>query len=256
MPLSGDRKPDRLSHPPEGVYSTILIDPVGARTLSYPPKRTQRVGAPGSMELPGFPLPEPEQPLISRLRGTLLTKDISSVEIETSGGVVYEVEVPLTVHERLPSGGKLGGAQDRAGRPGGLGGPLRLPRAPRAGSFQENPHGQGSGSQQDLDHVIHFLGPSPGKALAEKDITALSQISGVGRKTAERLALELSEKVRDLALIPEGAEGVPPEVEGAVSALVALGYSFSAADAAIRKAFRRREDPTTDELVRKALSGQ
>ena len=40
--------------------------------------------------------------LISRLRGLLLTNDFSTVEVETSGGVVYEVEVPLTVVEHLP----------------------------------------------------------------------------------------------------------------------------------------------------------
>ena len=40
--------------------------------------------------------------MISRLRGTLLSLEPSSVEVETAGGVVYEVEVPLTVLQRLP----------------------------------------------------------------------------------------------------------------------------------------------------------
>ena len=42
------------------------------------------------------------------------------------------------------------------------------------------------------------------KALAEKDIHALTQVSGVGKKTAERIILELSDKVEDLAIGPEG----------------------------------------------------
>ena len=45
--------------------------------------------------------------MISRVQGTLLTRDSSRVEVETRGGVVYEVEVPLTVLERLPSAGDL-----------------------------------------------------------------------------------------------------------------------------------------------------
>jgi Holliday junction DNA helicase RuvA len=94
------------------------------------------------------------------------------------------------------------------------------------------------------------------RALAERDLVALSQIPGVGRKTAERLALELSEKVRDLALVPEGTPEPSPAVEGAVSALVALGFSFSAADAAVREAMREDGDLSTDELIRKALSGE
>ena len=43
--------------------------------------------------------------MISRLQGTLLSRDGDWVEIETKGGVVYEVEVPLSVIERLPSTG-------------------------------------------------------------------------------------------------------------------------------------------------------
>jgi Holliday junction DNA helicase RuvA len=45
--------------------------------------------------------------MISRVQGTLLTRDSSRVEVETRGGIVYEVEIPLTVLERLPDAGDL-----------------------------------------------------------------------------------------------------------------------------------------------------
>ena len=45
--------------------------------------------------------------MISRVQGTFLTRDSSRVDVETRGGVVYEVEVPLTVFQRLPSAGEL-----------------------------------------------------------------------------------------------------------------------------------------------------
>jgi Holliday junction DNA helicase RuvA len=189
------------------------------------------------------------------LRGTLLAKELTSVEVETAGGVVYEVEIPSTVYEHLP--------------PEGTAVELRTLQVVREDSmalygFLE-PHerdlfkrlltASGVGAQKALAMLSTYPARRLARALAEKDIAALSQISGVGRKTAERLALELSEKVRDLALIPEGSKAASPAVEGAVSALVALGFSFTAAEKAIREAIRGTDDLTTDELIRRALSG-
>jgi Holliday junction DNA helicase RuvA len=192
--------------------------------------------------------------LISRLRGILLAREISFVEVETSGGVVYEVDVPLTVQEHLPP---VGSAVE-----------LRIVQVVREDSvalygFLE-PHerelfkrlltASGVGAAKAVAMLSTFSARRLARALAEKDMVALSQISGVGRKTAERLALELSEKVRDLALIPEGAPEPSPAAEGAVTALVALGFSFSAADAAVRAALREDSELSTDELIRRALS--
>ncbi len=199
---------------------------------------------------------DPEYLVISRLQGTLLTRDLSTVEIETSGGVVYEVDVPLTVAERLP--------------PEGAGIELRTVQVTREDSVALygflDPHerdlfrrlltASGVGAKLALAMLSAFSARRLAQALAEKDLAALTQVSGVGKKKAERLALELSEKVRDLAMVPEGAPGVPPTAEAAVSALMALGYSFSAADAAVRKALSEQEGLNTEELIRAALSGQ
>ena len=96
------------------------------------------------------------------------------------------------------------------------------------------------------------------QALAEKDVNALKQVSGVGKKTAERIVLELADKVEDLALGaagPDGARGgASPGAQEAVGALVALGYSFVDADAAVRRSLAEGEAAGTDELVRRALA--
>ena len=93
------------------------------------------------------------------------------------------------------------------------------------------------------------------RALAEKDIAALTQVSGVGKKTAERIILELADKVEDLAIGPEGEPGGPPAgAQEAVAALVTLGYSFPDADAAVRNALAEGEAESTDELIRRALA--
>jgi len=194
--------------------------------------------------------------LISRLRGILLSRDLFTVEVETSGGVVYEVDVPLTVDERLPA---VGDAVE-----------LRTVQVTREDSvslygFLE-PHerelfkrlltASGVGARLALAMLSAFSARRLAQALAEKDLGALTQVSGIGKKKAERIALELSEKVQDLALALGEVSAPPPGAGGAVSALVALGYSFSDADAAVRKVLKGGGDLSTEELIREALSGQ
>ena len=93
------------------------------------------------------------------------------------------------------------------------------------------------------------------RAVNERDLAALTQVSGVGKKTAERISLELADRVRDLALVRAGAPGASPALEGAVSALVSLGFSFAEADASVRKALAEGDGQSTEALIRKALAG-
>lgn len=72
-------------------------------------------------------------------------------------------------------------------------------------------------------------------ALAAGDVARLSRTPGVGKKTAERMVLELKDKVRELA--PEVATPSEPAPEDdLVGALVSLGYKAAAAERAIRDA--------------------
>lgn len=194
--------------------------------------------------------------MISRLRGNLLSREFSGLEVETSGGVVYEVEVPLTVYERLPAVGETV--------------ELRTVQVTREDSvslygfldaherelFKRLLSASGVGARLALAMLSTFSARRLAQALAEKDLAALSQVSGVGRKKAERIALELSEKVQDLTISPDGGSGVSPGAGAAVSALVALGFTFSDADAAVRKALKTSADLSTEELIREALSGR
>jgi Holliday junction DNA helicase RuvA len=194
--------------------------------------------------------------LISRLRGILLSRDFSTVEVETAGGVVYEVEVPLTVDERLPAVGEaveLRTVQVTREDSVSLYGFLE---ADERELFRRLLTASGVGARLALAMLSAFSARRLAQALAEKDLVALTQVSGVGKKKAERIVLELSEKVGDLALAPEGGLRVPPGVGEAVSALVSLGFSFTAADAAVRRAFKKSGDVPTEELIREALSGQ
>ena len=93
------------------------------------------------------------------------------------------------------------------------------------------------------------------RALVEKDTTALQQVSGIGRKKAEKIALDLADKVADLAIVTPTAPGTGGVAQEAVQALVALGYSFGEADQAVRTVLEQGVPDTSDELIRRALAG-
>ncbi len=90
-------------------------------------------------------------------------------------------------------------------------------------------------------------------AIATADIAALSAVKGVGKKTAERIALELRDKLADMADIPSLACGNVSVDENAVLALVSLGYDKKEAETAVKKA--AKPDMTTEQLVYAVLHG-
>ena len=93
------------------------------------------------------------------------------------------------------------------------------------------------------------------RAIAFEDVKAVSNANGVGKKTAERLVLELKDKVGNLGVISE----VNPCIETAASdsrteainALVALGYSKQEAFGAVGRV--SEEDLSSEEYIKKAL---
>ena len=101
------------------------------------------------------------------------------------------------------------------------------------------------------------------QALATENLAVLTSIRGVGRKTAERLVLELKEKLPRLEEVTgrpiprelEPEEEVPPWEEEAVLALRSLGYGASDAEAAVRRALAALEgEPTVESVVKRALT--
>jgi len=194
--------------------------------------------------------------MISRLQGTVLALDTDRVEIETKGGVVYEVEVPLTVLQRLPA---LGGTVE-----------LRTHQVVTDTSvalygfidgrertlFQRLLTASGVGTKVALAMMSTYTAERLARALVEKDTAALQQVSGIGRKKAEKIVLELSDKVADLATVTLTTVGAASGAQEAVQALVALGYSFADADHAVRGALEAGASSTSEELIRRALSGQ
>ncbi len=192
--------------------------------------------------------------MISRLHGTLLSRDEMGIEIATASGVVYEVGVPLSVAERLPQLGEeielrtvqvvredliaLYGFLDSAER----------------SLFQTLLGGSGVGARLALAMMSTYSAPRLARALAEKDVAALVQVPGVGKKTAEKLAVELADRVQHVG----GNEAAEAESAGvgydAVQALMSLGMSFPDADRAVRAVLKDAGALETHDLIRRALA--
>ncbi|MHB8791909.1 MAG: Holliday junction branch migration protein RuvA [Thermoleophilia bacterium] len=101
--------------------------------------------------------------------------------------------------------------------------------------------------------ILSAYGPADlRRAVLNRDIAVFQSISGIGKKTAERLVLELKDKVGDFsdAAAHDAAAAGNGSYQLAREALVSLGYNFAEAEAALAGA-----DPDTDveELVRGAL---
>jgi Holliday junction DNA helicase RuvA len=95
-------------------------------------------------------------------------------------------------------------------------------------------------------------------AVVNSDISAISRISGLGKKTAERIVLELKDKV-GVAAAWEAASAahVPTPEQGraneAVLALIALGYKHAEAHRMVRDLQEKERDKSPEELVKLAL---
>lgn len=191
--------------------------------------------------------------MISRLRGKLLSRNLERIEILTGSGVVYEVEVPLSVLERLPREGEeieLRTAyvvrEDSAALYGFM-------EVHEREMFARLLTASGVGPRLAVAMLSTYSARRLARALAERDLTALTQVPGIGKKTAERLVVELGDRVADLAV--PGEEAVAPGADAAVAALVALGYGPGDADRAVRNVLE--QGPRTaalQDLIRRALA--
>ena len=192
--------------------------------------------------------------MISRIRGRLLSLDTDRAEMETAAGLVYEVHVPLSILRRLPAPGT----------------DLELLTAYVVQDEKPQLYGFLEEHERTLFHRLlgaHKVGPRLAlamlsayhagrlaRAIAEKDARALMQVSGLGKKTAERVILDLSDKVDDIAAADSRAGPGAKRTADAMAALAGLGYSFAEADAAVREASRENGAESTEEIVRAVLA--
>jgi holliday junction DNA helicase RuvA len=196
--------------------------------------------------------------MIAFLKGILLSKTPNRVVVENNG-IGYEVFVPLSTFYGLPD------LQEKVN--------LHVHTHVREDAltlfgFQTLLEKQifalliavtGIGPKL-ATNILSGIGPDELlQAMTRGDAARMQSIPGVGKKTADRIALELKEKALKLSgeVAPLSAFAVPHDekelYEDALSALVNLGYSAKAAKDCVEKARTRLEEPTLEVWIREAL---
>lgn len=198
--------------------------------------------------------------MIASLRGRLAAKGAGECVIE-AGGVGYRVHVSTHTAAALPdAGGEAFLHTHQVVREDALmlfgfaeGEERRL--------FELLITVSGVGPRVALAVLSGLKPQALARAIRDENLAALVAIPGVGRKTAERLVVELRDKLDVLATAaPAGGgpdRGVLPRSErfdDAVAALVRLGYSATQAQDAVRRVAEAEEGATLEDLVRRALA--
>ncbi|MGF1483477.1 MAG: Holliday junction branch migration protein RuvA [Opitutales bacterium] len=200
--------------------------------------------------------------MIATLEGTLVETGPLQLILQV-GGIGYLIHVPLTTAERLPTAGAA----------------LKLFIQPVYREDSQTLYGFDRRRDRDFFHIlvekVSGIGPRIAlsilsrlsvetleAAIAAGDVGLLSQCKGVGKKTAERLVVELRDRLQpgspalggQVAAESRTLVGGSP-VADAVAALVALGYKLPEADKSIRAAAKHLgDDASTEALIKQALS--
>ena len=195
--------------------------------------------------------------LIYTLHGILAEKSPAGLVVECAG-VGYGVTVPLSTFDRLPaSGGEV---------------MLRIVHIIREDDqllfgfsterervfFKTLLSISGIGPKLALNMLSGLTPGELAAAIAEGDVRRLSSVSGVGKKTAERIIVELKDKIDPLEAVAlksgEKTEAeAPPAMRDAILSLIALGNKPETARQMVQAAFEATPGATVQELIRLAL---
>jgi Holliday junction DNA helicase RuvA len=203
--------------------------------------------------------------MITSIQGLLTAATPLHAIIELNG-LGYEVNIPVTTAEKLPANGStvklhtLVIYREDAQTLYGFATP-----AERDFFRMMIEHVTGVGPKMALTIMSKLSLPSLESAIGSGDIATLAKCPGIGKKTAERLVIELRSKVgatgsSESVLSASGsAAGTSPapadtKMRDAVLALTTLGYKAADADEAIRRAMLTiGPKATTEQLIKKAL---
>jgi Holliday junction DNA helicase RuvA len=192
--------------------------------------------------------------MFGRLRGTLISKQPPSLLIEV-GGVGYDVDAPMSTVYDLPATGKeVILLTHYAVKEDGVALYGFLREAERA-MFRNLLKVSGIGAKIALAVLSGVATDELSRLVHAGDVAALTKIPGIGKKTAERMVVELRDRVDAVGVrLPVGAVGdaVPVDPVGeATVALQQLGYKPVEASRLVQKA--AAEGDSAEAIIRKAL---
>jgi Holliday junction DNA helicase RuvA len=195
--------------------------------------------------------------MIAHLRGILLEKHPNSVVVDVAG-VGYEVTIPVSAYSSLPAtGAEVQLHIHTHVREDAL---LLFGFVSPADKFlfEKLITVSGIGPKLAITALGGLTAPDLAAAIRGGSIEQLVRIPGVGKKTAERLVLELRDKLELIPGAPRMDIGAPkstfnPVEEDVISALSNFGATRAAAEAALTKARSTSESNDFDPLFRRAL---
>lgn len=196
--------------------------------------------------------------MIEYLEGTLVEKHPTHAVLQC-GGIAFRLPIPLSSHDRLPAPGHtarvlthLAVREDDLTLFGFATAEERL-------MFERLILVSGIGPKLALTALSGMSIRELKTAIVEGDVKRLSSISGIGKKTAERIVIELRDKIGKAEILELTSGEAPGDtrLRDAILALVALGFKQQDAKALIEKV-PGRNDPDTgvDELIRRALASR
>ena len=188
--------------------------------------------------------------MIGRLTGTLLGKEPPLLWLDVNG-VGYELEAPLSTFYKLPeTGAKLTlhthlTVREDAHTLYAFGSPAEKVL------FRQLIKVTGVGPKSALTVLSGIAADEFWDTIRAQDVAKLTRLPGIGKKTAERLVLELKDKAGEHAATAAKPGAVDGAVPQAVSALVNLGYKPAEAQRLAEAAFRAGDSP--EQVIREAL---
>lgn len=197
--------------------------------------------------------------MIAYIRGTLVEKTPTRAVIEAAG-VGYELLIPISTYEKLPREG----------------GEAKLLAAHIVREDDEILFGFATADEKELFlklTAVSGVGPKIAlailsgasiselaMAIAAGEAKRLSAIKGVGKKTAEKICVELRDKVRELALVARGAQAGAagsPLVADSIAALRALGFNEETVSKMVADVLAKNPDvDTVERVIRLALASR
>jgi len=194
--------------------------------------------------------------VIARVEGKLVAKDLDSLEVMTTGGIAYELTIPLSVYEATP----------RVGEDVSLHTSLVVKEDSwqlfafvsvfEKRLFEKLLTANGIGPSLAIGMLSALSATRLIRAIRDKDIPTLQSVPRVGRKKAERLILDLGDKLDGLGETT-GTSAAPASAaaDDAMRALVSLGYSSGEAEKGVRAALDAGGGGrSAAELIRTALA--
>jgi Holliday junction DNA helicase RuvA len=196
--------------------------------------------------------------VIGRLRGEIVAKRPPHLLVDVSG-VGYELEAPMSTFYDLPAVGAAVVLHTHLVIREDAHVLYAFAREPERALFRSLLRVSGVGPKMALAILSGMNADEFARCVQRDDTAALSRLPGIGKKTAERLIIEMRDRLARLddeaftvAARPQATgAGAPSALEDAVSALIALGYKAPEASRMVRAV--AAEGLSSEELIRAAL---